>query len=232
MVASQRRTRQFQDRFRFGTGHPNRAPQRRSVLGENGPMAWIATDPPSPLPPYWSAIPQRHDRGTKTPNRDKGGPRETQSPGMGQSACSHEQPSRCRVHGTVHPFFSFYLFPMSCFHTRVISLFFSSCSPGDCVSPTSEPQKNSTNYTPMPYKFDRAIGPTCGLSSIFLDSSKSFFFFFQLLPTPQGECWFPWKPIHHHVRISRFCMYHPILSIHKISSECDGIPYELANKNK
>ena len=199
-------------------------------------MTWIASDPPSPLPPYWSAIDQLPGDINETIILEKQ-KAETKDilekrkvMGWDNVHTAMNNLPRCRVHGTVHSFFLFYSFYFSFIHKGHFS-FFSSCSPGDCVSLTSEPQTTRTNYTPMPYNFDRVVGPTYGLSFI---SSKSFFFFFQPLPTPQGECWFPWKtPIHYHVRIhsnGTLAWRRPITP-HKISSECNGTPYELVMKN-
>ena len=184
-------------------------------------MTWIASDPPTPLPPYWSAVDKLPEvvKATIMVEKQKAETKDNlekrQAMGWGNVHTAMNNLPRCRVHGTVHPFFLFHSFFI---FTRVIFFsFFSSCSPGDCVSFTSVVQNTYSNYTPMPYNFDRVDGPTYGLSFI----SSKFSFFFQPLPTPQSECWFPWKiPIHYHVRIhsNSTLAWHRPITPHKISS--------------
>ena len=83
---------------------------------KKAPMVWIATDPPSPLPPYWSAIDKLPGdlKETIMIEKQKAETKEAlekrKALGWDKVHAAMNNLPRCRVHGTVHPFFLFHSF--------------------------------------------------------------------------------------------------------------------------
>ena len=93
---------------------------------KKGPMTWIASDPPTPLPPYWSAIDKLPEvlKASIMLEKQKAETKDAlvqrQALGWDNVHTAMNNLPRCRVHGTVHPFFLFHFYFI--FH-KVISLF-------------------------------------------------------------------------------------------------------------